>query len=114
MKKSLLKIFTKERDENRMKKLIIAMIVFAFVVAMNVQAVQAIPIAPANGPAQIFLSTDNVTWLPIADNSGLDTNGTQGIINYASSIGSFFVNINTGITQPIYPNTIHGVQSKSV
>lgn len=88
MIKEFQKSYTKPKTkggENIMKKIIMLMIMLAFVFAMNVQSVQALP---------ILTLYDGVTTVTVND---LDL---DGVVSFNGSIGSWTVNVTTGITMP--------------
>ena len=76
------------------KTILMMMIVFAFVIAINVQAVQAVP--------TLWLSDDfGGTWLTVSDGSGADANSTVGAVTFIGPLGNWVLNVTTGITMPV-------------
>ena len=79
-----------------MKKIIMMMFVLAFIFAMAVPGVQAIPILN-------LYDVGTSTGVSIVDGQiGLvsDANGTAGVITWIGSLGVWTVNVTTGITMP--------------
>ncbi|MFZ3137794.1 MAG: PEP-CTERM sorting domain-containing protein [Thermodesulfovibrionales bacterium] len=103
MKKNLLKEKLQKRGgENKMKKLIIAMIVLAFVISMNVQAVQAVPIPPDPKPTTPYLwLSDGTNSVLVTDNGVGDLDPTLGkIVLVNLGLGIWNSNIDIGYTKP--------------
>ena len=76
------------------KTILMIMVVFAFVIAINVQAVQAVP--------TLWLSDDSgVSWMKVSDGGVGDINSTSGAVTLSSALGSWIVNVTTGITMPV-------------
>jgi hypothetical protein len=96
MKKNILKENLKKRGgENRMKKAMIVLIALVFIVAMNVQAVQAVPIPTIT----IFDGTNTIT---IQDNDGInDINPLAGAVVWSGGLGIWNVIVETGLTNPM-------------
>ena len=86
--KSYSKLKTKG-GENIMKKIIMIMFMLAFVFAMTVQNVQAVPV--------LYLS-DGVTTMTIADGGINDLTATIGVVTFSGAIGNWAVNVTTGST----------------
>ena len=75
------------------KSIMVMMIVFAFVFAMQVQTVHA--------TAELDL-TSGLTTVTVTDGSSLDSNTAVGAITYIGTVGStWFINVSTGVTKPL-------------
>jgi hypothetical protein len=59
--------------------------------------------APAFAVPQLRLS-DGVSTVTITDGGVGDANGTPGAVTWIGSIGSFVVNVSTGVSKPVFPD----------
>lgn len=69
-----------------MKRIFMMMIILAFVVAMNVQTVQATP---------ILTISDGSNTVTVSDND------SDGVVTYNGNLGAWIVNVITGVTMPL-------------
>lgn len=79
-----------------MKK-VIMMIVFAVVLAMNVQAVQA---------AAVLNLNDGISSVTVVDNGVGDLNPLVGAITFSGPLDNWSVNVTTGVSKPILGSSI--------
>jgi hypothetical protein len=97
--KSYTKLKTKG-GENIMKKMIMLMIMLAFVFAMNVQSVQAIPYPPPSATPFLWLS-DGLASVLVLDNGVGDSDPTSGkIVLVNLGLGIWNSNIDIAYTKP--------------
>ncbi len=78
-----------------MKKVITMMFMLAFVFAMNVQTAHAIPVLILDDPTTVGID------VTITDQGIGDSNLTVGAVTYLGSIGTWTVNVTTGVTMPV-------------
>jgi hypothetical protein len=80
-----------------MKKLAgMLVIMLVFIGVIGIQSVYGIPYG-----IPILTLSDGINSVTISDNSSLDLNLLEGVVNYSGSLGVFIVNIATGITSPM-------------
>jgi hypothetical protein len=75
--------------ERTMKKMVMVLIMLAFVFSMNAQPVQAVP---------VLNIWDGSIWTTITDNGSGDGNGTVGLITYSGTLGGLTLTADVGTT----------------
>jgi hypothetical protein len=70
-------------------------------VLLLVAGVFALPTLPLAHAVPTLQLTDGVTTMTIADMSGGDLNPTVGAVTFLGPVGSFSVNVTTGISKPV-------------
>jgi hypothetical protein len=71
-----------------------------FVFAVMVMAAMAV--APKAEAALILQLSDGTTTVTIVDGGGLDGTGTVGAVSWSGTIGSWIVNVATGVGSPVF------------
>lgn len=84
-------IKSKNKGGEQMKRIFIIVMAFMVVVGMTATA-QAIPILTLN---------DGTTSVSISDGGAGDVNSLAGAVTYVGQVGSFLLNVSTGVTKPL-------------
>lgn len=73
-------------------------LLFAMILALPLSTAYAVPIVP------VLKLSDGITSVTVSDGGVGDFNSASGAITYIDSIGSWFLNVSTGLTKPILGN----------